>query len=152
MKDYFINYSRNYKQEDHSKLIDQKCQIIFTKYDKYKYIPIEWFTISNTKVRLDLIMTGSKLTAKSNLFYTYSFYIPQDLTKTESSVEIFANSRGTFNKISVFIMQSFIIANSKMTKTSQYLLLKKVVQKLKDANSIVYDRRPFLLKTHRVST
>lgn len=75
MKDYFINYSHNYTQEDHSKLIDQKCQIIFTKYDKYKYVPIEWFTINNTEVRLELIMTGSKLTAKSNLFYTYSFYI-----------------------------------------------------------------------------
>lgn len=98
MKDYFINYMQNFTQEDHANLIDQKCQVLFNKYDNYKYLPIEWLTISNTEVRLDLIMVRSKiqLTAKSNLISTYSFYIPQDLTKTESAVEIFANSRGRF--------------------------------------------------------
>ena len=68
------------------------------KFDKFKEFPIEWMTISNTTVKIKFIWVKCKiqLTAKSCLYASYSIFTPQSLTKTESAIEVFANSRAFF--------------------------------------------------------
>ena len=74
---------------DYTKLIKQK-------YEQYKTY-IEWITISNTKIIIDHIYSICKfqLTARSQLELESSILIPLDLTKTESAIEIFVNSKAT---------------------------------------------------------
>lgn len=64
----------------------------------FKECDIEWLTISNTKCEIDFVNVICKiqLTAKSSLESTYSIFTPQDLSKTESAIEIFANSKAIF--------------------------------------------------------
>ena len=85
LNEYYGNYHKNYKD------------IIKQKYEQYKSY-IEQLIISNTKMIIDHIYTTCKLqiTARSRLEAESSIFIPLDMSKTESAIEIFANSIATF--------------------------------------------------------
>ena len=84
INEYYTNIQD--KEANYKKLLKQK-------YEQYKSY-IEWLTVSNTKMVIDHIYAICKLqlTARSQLELESSIILPLDLTKTESSIEIFANS------------------------------------------------------------
>lgn len=77
---------------------DENKPYVDYRYHKLYNFPIEWMTVSNTRVEMYAVWVRCKmqLTAKSNLVAYYCIFEPQDLTKTESAVEVFANSTATF--------------------------------------------------------
>ena len=92
----FDDFLNEYYDNYHKKEINYK-EMLKQKFEQYKTY-IEWLTISNTKMLIDHIYTVCKmqLTAQSQLEAESSIFIPLDLTKTESSIEIFANSKAIF--------------------------------------------------------
>lgn len=87
-EEYINNYYDKFFEEI------EHLEEMFTKYHMF----VEWLTISSTKLDISYVYLTSKLqmTGKSELESKYSVFIPQDLTKTESAVEIFANSKAIF--------------------------------------------------------
>lgn len=98
-----IEYSKDFPKEDLRKDLSLYYNNIIgkdqieRKYKKYN-VDIEWLTISHTNVDINDIYTTCRiqLTAKANLNAKYSVFIPKELRKTDSSIEIFANSKATF--------------------------------------------------------
>lgn len=90
-------------EEDNTSLpsfLKDKLKDYLSENKDFSELPIEWMTISNANVSINNIFVKCKLqlTAKSSLSASYSLFTPQDLTKTESAIEVFANSKATFEK------------------------------------------------------
>lgn len=85
LNEYFANFLKNDKPDLDEKLKNYKTHL-------------EWLTVSNAKLNIDHIYVTCKiqLTVQAQLEANYAIFIPLDLTKTESAIEIFANSNATF--------------------------------------------------------
>lgn len=94
-EEYFQRYDREFDTANQKQIIDEVCTEIVKKYPKFILFIIEMLTIINTNVDIDHIFVKSKiqLTNKSLLTALYSVFVPQDLSKAECAIEIFANSK-----------------------------------------------------------
>lgn len=106
MPDENVYYIKNIIEKSYDHFIDSDTTIDNIKKNiinsspnqNFTLLEIEWFTISHTQVKMiyNFLKSKIQLTAKSLLKSYYSLYTPQDLTKTESSIEVFANSTAIF--------------------------------------------------------
>lgn len=89
VEEKFDTFYYNYEDQEDDQIFDEKY-----------HINIEWLTVSNTKIEFDYIYSTSKiqLTAKSEMKSKYCVFIPNDISKTECAIEVFANSKAHFQK------------------------------------------------------
>ena len=98
-KDYQTEQQKQFLLKLKEHFFDQESSNEEEKYISDNNFIIEWLTISGTTVFLDYVnlLCKIQLTAKSVLSSSYSSFQAQDLEKTESAIEIFANSKAIFN-------------------------------------------------------
>ena len=95
---YFINYDTIFDTANSEQVFNESCTSIIQQFPLFPKLEIEWLTISNNTVEINNIFVKCKiqLTGKSTLNAFHSIFIPQDLSKTESAIEVFANSKAIF--------------------------------------------------------
>ena len=98
-----IQYSEEFPKEEYIKDILRYDnlngkKLIEDKYQNY-HTNIVWLTITNVNINIKYILATCKilLENKSNLNAEYSIFIPHELSKAKSAIEIFANSSANYN-------------------------------------------------------